>query len=85
VAQRTKTVRFAVSDTGYDIDLNHHNASAFRHRFAPYMEHARKAARAQHRGPVRTAASRQRSENIRAWAKARASRSTTVGTSCQRR
>jgi len=38
---------------------------------APFIEHARKAGRSQGRRPARTAASRQRSGDIRAWAKDR--------------
>jgi nucleoid-associated protein Lsr2 len=64
-----ETVRFAVEGTGYEIDLNAKNAKAFRKLLAPYIEHARKAGRAQGRGAGRTVASRQRSGDIRAWAK----------------
>src|SRR5215467_7420438 len=64
-----ETVRFAVEGTGYEIDLNAKNAAAFRTLLAPYIEHARKAGRAPSRRGRRTAASRQRSGEIRAWAK----------------
>jgi nucleoid-associated protein Lsr2 len=64
-----ETVRFAVEGTGYEIDLNAKNANAFRKLLAPYIEHARKAGRAQGRRAGRTVASRQRSGDIRAWAK----------------
>jgi hypothetical protein len=40
-----------------------------RKQFAPFIEHARKAGRGQPRRPGRTAASRQRSGEVRAWAK----------------
>ncbi len=63
-----ETVRFAVDDTGYEIDLSAKNA-AFGKLLAPYIEHARKAGRAQGRRAGRTASSRQRSGDIRAWAK----------------
>jgi len=53
-------VRFAVEGTGYEIDLSAKNAAAFRNLLVPYIEHARKAGRAP------TAASRQRSGDIRA-------------------
>ena len=61
------TVRFAFDGTGYEIDLNAKNAAAFGKQLAPYLEHARKAGRAQPRRPGRTG--RQRSGDIRAWAK----------------
>ena len=61
-----KTVRFAVGGTKYGIDLNKKHAAAFRKQFAPFVEHARKAGRAQRR--LRPASSRQRSGDIRAWA-----------------
>ncbi len=56
-----ETVRFAFEGTGYEIDLNAKNAAAFRKLLAPYLEHARRAGR--------TVVSRQRSGDIRAWAK----------------
>jgi nucleoid-associated protein Lsr2 len=62
-----ETVRFGLGGTAYEIDLNKKNARAFRKRLAPFVEHARKAGRGQRR--PRTASSRQRSGDIRAWAK----------------
>jgi hypothetical protein len=47
--------------------LNTKNAAAFGKQLAPYIEHARKAGLAQPRRPGRT--NRQRSGDIRAWAK----------------
>jgi hypothetical protein len=64
-----QTVRFAFEGTDYEIDLNAKNAAAFSKQLAPYIEHARRAGRAPARRPGRTAASRQRSGDIRAWAK----------------
>jgi Lsr2 len=66
-----ETVRFAFDGTEYEIDLNAKNAAALRKRFATYIEHARKAGRAPGRRAGRTAASRLRSGDIRAWAKER--------------
>jgi hypothetical protein len=63
-----ETVRFGVGGTEYEIDLNKKNARAFRKQLAPFVEHARKAGRGQRR--PRPASSRQRSGDIRAWAKA---------------
>jgi len=65
-----ETVRFAFGGAEYEIDLSAKNATAFRKKLAPFIEHARKAGRSQPRQPGRTAASRQRSGDIRAWANA---------------
>ena len=64
-----ETVRFAFGGTDYEIDRSKKNAATFRRQLAPFLEHARKAGRAPSRRPGRTAASRQRSGDIRAWAK----------------
>jgi len=64
-----QTVRFAFEGTDYEIDLNAKNAAKFGKQLAPYLEHARRAGRAQARRPGRTAAGRHRSGDIRAWAK----------------
>ena len=64
-----ETVRFSVGGSDYEIDLSTKNAAALRKQFAPFIEHARKAGRGQARRPGRTAASRQRSGEVRAWAK----------------
>lgn len=66
-----QTVRFAFEGTDYEIDLNTKNAAAFHKQFALYVEHARKTGRAQSRRAGRSAANRQRSGDIRAWAKER--------------
>jgi hypothetical protein len=63
-----QTIRFAFEGTGYEIDLNVKNAAKFGRQLAPYVEHARRAGRAQSHRPGRTA-NRQRSGDIRAWAK----------------
>jgi nucleoid-associated protein Lsr2 len=64
-----KTVRFEFAGAAYEIDLSTKNANAFRQQLTPFIEHARKAGRGQPRRPARTVASRQRSADIRAWAK----------------
>lgn len=64
-----ETIRFAFEGTDYEIDLNAKNAAVFHKQLRPYLEHARRAGRAQGRRAGRTAASRQRSGDIRAWAK----------------
>jgi len=64
-----QTIRFAFEGTGYEIDLNAKNAAKFSKQLAPYVEHARRAGRAQSHRPRRTAANRQRSGDIGAKAK----------------
>jgi hypothetical protein len=64
-----ETVRFGLGSAEYEIDLSKKNAAAFRRQLAPFIEHARKTGRGQRRRSERTAASRGRSESIRAWAK----------------
>jgi len=61
-------VRFGLDGADYEIDLNAKNARKFRKRLAPFVEHAHRVAAGQRR-PARTAASRQRSRDIRAWAR----------------
>jgi Lsr2 len=64
-----ETVRFGIGGADYEIDLSKKNAAAFRRKLAPFIEHARKAGRGPHRRAGRTAASRERSADIRAWAR----------------
>jgi hypothetical protein len=64
-----ETLRFGLGGSEYEIDLSKKNASAFRRQIAPYIEHARKAGRGQRRRAARPASSRERSGDIRAWAK----------------
>jgi hypothetical protein len=64
-----ETVRFALGGVECEIDLNKKNAAAFRKQLAPFTGHARKAGRAQPRRPGRSAVSRRRSGQVRAWAK----------------
>jgi nucleoid-associated protein Lsr2 len=49
--------------------LSTKNVNAFRRKIAPFIEHARRAGRGQRRRPRRAVSSRERSANIRAWAK----------------
>jgi Lsr2 len=64
-----ETVRFGLGGAEYEIDLSTKNAAAFREQLAPFIEHARRSGRGQRRRPGRTASSRERSADIRAWAK----------------
>ena len=64
-----ETVRFGLGRTSYEIDLSAKNAAAFRKQLAPFIKHARSTARGQRRRAGRTASSRERSADIRVWAK----------------
>jgi hypothetical protein len=63
-----ETLRFGVDGSDYEIDLNTKNAATLHKLLAPFVEHARKAGSSARR-PVRTAASRRRSADIRIWAR----------------
>ena len=65
-----ETVRFAIDGSQYEIDLSKKNAKTFRKGLAPFAGHARKAGPGQRHRPARTSTARQRSADIRAWAKA---------------
>ena len=64
-----ETIRFGLGGSDYEIDLSKKNAAAFRKKVAPYVGHARKAGRGQRRRPARTSSARERSGDIRAWAR----------------
>lgn len=64
-----ETLRFGLGSAEYEIDLNAKNAGRFRKQLAPFIDHARKAGRAQPSRPARAASARQRAGHIRAWAK----------------
>jgi hypothetical protein len=64
-----ETVKFGLGGSDYEIDLSTKNASAFRQRIAPYIQHARKAGGGPRRRTSRTTAGRERSGDIRTWAK----------------
>ena len=66
--QAEETLRFGIGGAEYEIDLSRTNATRFRTQIAPFIEHARQASQRQRRA-VRTAASRRRSQDIRAWAR----------------
>jgi hypothetical protein len=72
--EATETVAFSLDGTTYEIDLSSDNAGKLRKEFAPYVDHARKAsggAAAGRRRRTRTGPGRERSSEIRAWAKQR--------------
>jgi hypothetical protein len=61
------TLRFGLGGNEYEIDLSERNVARFMMQLAPFIEHSRKAGRRPRRA-ARTAASRQRSREIRSWA-----------------
>ena len=65
-----ETVRFGLGASEYEIDLSKKNAKAFRTGLGPFVEHARRAGRGPQRRPARPSSARERSGDIRAWAKA---------------
>lgn len=67
-----ETVQFAVDGSSYEIDLSGENAARLRDALSPYVKAARKAPAKQGRGrrQQRSQTSRERSSEIRAWAKA---------------
>ena len=69
-SQAEETVSFALDGTSYEIDLSSANAKRLREELAPFVEAARKvpARRGVYRTKKRTALSRERSAQIRAWA-----------------
>src|ERR1700735_273503 len=64
-----ETVRFGVGGAEYEIDLSKKNAKKFRTGVAPFVEHARRAGRGSQRRSARPSSVRERSGDIRAWAK----------------
>ncbi|UOE20843.1 Lsr2 family protein [Thermobifida halotolerans] len=65
-----QTVSFGLDGFAYEIDLSDANAARLREALAPFVTVARKAAT--RRGPTagRTGSARDRSADIRAWARA---------------
>jgi hypothetical protein len=71
-SEATETVAFGLDGASYEIDLSTGNAGKLRKELASYVEHARKAsAPAARRRRARTGPGRERSAQIRAWAKQR--------------
>jgi hypothetical protein len=69
--EATETVSFSLDGTSYEIDLSAANASKLRKEFGTYLDHARRASGAGRRRRTRTGPGRERSSEIRAWAKQR--------------
>lgn len=66
-----ETIEFSLDGRAYEIDLNARHASEFRDRLVPFTEHARLVRPQRARITVRSAASRERSRQIRLWAEQR--------------
>lgn len=64
-----ETLHFVWAGVEYEIDLNEQHASAFRQQLRPFVEHARRAGRAKARSAARSSANRERTADIRAWAR----------------
>ena len=64
-----QTIRFAFEGTEYEIDLNAKTAATFQRAARALHRACPQAGQAQPHCPGRAAASRQRSGDIRAWAK----------------
>ncbi|WP_019633025.1 histone-like nucleoid-structuring protein Lsr2 [Actinomadura atramentaria] len=64
-----ETVAFSIDGASYEIDLSGANAKKLRDSLQPFVEKSRKAGTARRRRP-RTGSNRERSAEIRAWAKA---------------
>ncbi|GAA0354531.1 Lsr2 family protein [Actinoallomurus spadix] len=69
-SEADETVSFAIDGIDYEIDLSAENAGILRDRLSQFVEHGRRAGGVR-RPRGRAASSRQRSADIRAWAKAR--------------
>jgi hypothetical protein len=66
-----ETIQFSLDGRSYEIDLNSRHAAEFRHRLGPFTEHARPIRPQRSRVTRRSAASRERSRQIRLWAEQR--------------
>ncbi|HEY7324307.1 MAG TPA: Lsr2 family protein [Streptosporangiaceae bacterium] len=66
-----ETIQFSLDGRSYEIDLNARHAAEFRHRLGPFTEHARPVRSQRSRVTRRSAASRERSRQIRLWAEQR--------------
>jgi hypothetical protein len=63
-----ETVKFGLEGMDYEVDLSSRHAAEFRRQLAPFVERARRVRSQRSRARARTAASRERSREIRAWA-----------------
>lgn len=64
-----ETLHFGLAGVDYEIDLSEQHASAFRQQLGPFVEHARRAGKGKVRSAVRSTSNRQRTTEIRTWAR----------------
>jgi hypothetical protein len=71
--EASETVSFSLDGTAYEIDLSADNAGKLRKDFAQYIDHARRGGSGGggRRRRARTGPGRERSAEIRAWARQR--------------
>ncbi len=69
--EASETVSFSLDGTAYEIDLSSENAGKLRKDFTQYIDHARKGGGGGRRRRARTGPGRERSAEIRAWARQR--------------
>ena len=69
--EASETVSFSLDGTTYEIDLSTDNAGKLRKDFAQYVDHARKGGGGGRRRRARSGPGRERSAEIRAWARQR--------------
>jgi len=69
--EASETVSFSLDGTAYEIDLTSENAGKLRKDFSQYIDHARKGGGGGRRRRARTGPGRERSAEIRAWARQR--------------
>jgi hypothetical protein len=69
--EASETVSFSLDGTAYEIDLSSGNAGKLRKYFAQYIDHARTGGGGGRRRRARTGPGRERSAEIRAWARQR--------------
>lgn len=67
----TETVSFSLDGTNYEIDLNEKNAAKLRSGLHPFIEKGRRHRTTRGKASTRRPNSRERSHEIRAWAKAK--------------
>lgn len=69
--EASETVSFSLDGTAYEIDLSSENAAKLRKDFDQYIDRARKGGGGGRRRRARTGPGRERSAEIRAWARQR--------------
>ncbi len=70
-SEANEVVSFAFDGVSYEIDLSSHNAEQFRRDLARYIQSARRVKPASRRRATRAGPRRERSSEIRAWARQR--------------